>query len=157
MPIIKKHETLLDFIAANAGSVEGLFVMANLNGIGISDEPVPGTSLEIEKQAFTIASYNVVIPELVKNVLKKYQTTLDFSTQYFGTAEALFLMANLNGIAITDEPAPGTQLVTETVDLKVVTAYRLNGLDITTAINYDPSIIYGGIGYMQIQNDFKVS
>ena len=158
MPIIKKNETLLDFIAINTGSIEALMQVANLNGIGITDDVAAGSDLKIGSiPAFTIAKYKIITPELVFTVIKKNQTVLDFSTQFFGTAEALFLMANLNGIGITDDVAPGVELVTEVVNKNVVNAFKLRGLDITTSIVYDPAIINGGIGLMQIQNDFKVS
>ena len=90
-------------------------------------------------------------------IIKKYQTPIDFSCQHCGTAEALFLLANLNGISITDEPAPGTTLLSEVVDTKVVSAFMKNELHIATSLNDNPGTGFSGIGYMQIAHDFKVS
>jgi hypothetical protein len=88
-------------------------------------------------------------------IIKKHQTTLDFVTQYSGALDGLFTMALLNGISITSEPAPGTNLQVEVVDLKTVKYYATSGLDVQS--NGITNVRPGGIGYMQIGNDFKVS
>jgi hypothetical protein len=88
-------------------------------------------------------------------IIKKHQSILDFATQYAGTAEALFDLAMMNGIGITDETAPGIELLSYVSESTVVNAFIKSGLDIAglIAIAAEP----GGIGYMQIENDFKVS
>ncbi len=47
MPLIKKHQTLLDFATQRTGKAEGLFDVAVLNGLSITEEPVPGAALKV--------------------------------------------------------------------------------------------------------------
>ena len=46
MPIIKRHQTLLDFAVQHAGSVEALLPVAQLAGISPTEEVAPGTLLQ---------------------------------------------------------------------------------------------------------------
>lgn len=43
MPIIKKHQTLIDFTIQYTGSAEALFAVAIANGKNITDDIAPGT------------------------------------------------------------------------------------------------------------------
>lgn len=45
MPIIKKHQTLIDFTIQHTGSAEALFTVALANGKNITDDIAPGTLL----------------------------------------------------------------------------------------------------------------
>jgi hypothetical protein len=91
--------------------------------------------------------------------LKKHQTPLDFVTQHGGDLEGLFEMAALNGMSITKDVVPGTQLEVAEAELKTIRFYKRSGLDIKT--NYllmsGGYVKPGGIGYMQIENDFIVT
>jgi hypothetical protein len=52
MPTIKKikySQTVPDFTCQNAGSLEGLFTVAELNGISITGDIDPGTFLMVEE------------------------------------------------------------------------------------------------------------
>ena len=99
-------------------------------------------------------------------VIRKHQTLFDFTCQHCGSMEAVFVFAMLNGIGITDEVPPGTQLETVVVDNKVVADYVKSKLVIATAFAM-PFIPSGGIGFMRIMpgssqennrnNGFKVS
>lgn len=91
--------------------------------------------------------------------IKKHQTLMDFAAQHGGTLDTIFAIAVGNGISISALPAPGTLLLvpeTDSANKKVVAAYIANGLTIATDLNL-LSKPKGGINYMQIGNDFKVS
>jgi hypothetical protein len=44
--VLKKHQTFLDYTTQHSGSLDGLFEMAQLNGLTITENVVPGTSLQ---------------------------------------------------------------------------------------------------------------
>jgi hypothetical protein len=90
-------------------------------------------------------------------IIKKHQNIVDFTAQQAGSVEALFSVSVLNGISITGDVEPGTNLKT---------AAPLNNKVVADLIKYEVDIvsdpimeatIQGGIGFMQIGNDFIVS
>jgi len=87
--------------------------------------------------------------------IKQRQTLIDFTCQNSGSIEALFDVAQENGVSITEEIAPGTQLSAPEIDRKTVAFYQKSIHDITTDQNVQP--VQGGIGFMQIGTTFKVS
>lgn len=89
-------------------------------------------------------------------IIKKHQTLADFVAQHAGSMNAMFEVALLNNISISTQPRPGTDLFVNVNDIGVATYYIKSGLDIAGPYSI-PKIAPGGIGYMQIQNDFKVS
>lgn len=90
-------------------------------------------------------------------IIKKQQTLFDFVTQFAGSMEGAFEMALLNGIGITELIAPGTALQVIEHDIKTVNTFKNHRLDITTFLISIVPAPPGGIGYMQIGNDFVVS
>lgn len=90
-------------------------------------------------------------------VIKKHQNIIDFTTQQAGSVEALFSVALLNGISITGNVEPGTNLkMASVIDKKVVADLIKYQVDIVSDQNVEAAI-QGGIGFMQIGNDFIVS
>lgn len=171
MPIIKRHENFADFVSIYMGTMNALFDVANANGAAITDDYVGGEALETvpytqlpTPPTVYVAPY---LPTTIGIELKKHQNNTDFVCQHFGTLEALFDLAALNGISITEQPVPGTFLKAKTVDEKTV-RYFIKSLDDVvsdSAISIDEvPPIYGGIGYMKISrpttrftNNFIVS
>lgn len=93
---------------------------------------------------------------ILKKEIKTRQTVIDFTVQNCGTMDALFDVALLNGISLTDPVAPGTILLAPVEELTVISFYQKNReLDITTDDRILP--MPGGIGFMQIGTSFKVS
>lgn len=92
---------------------------------------------------------------LIIRQIKQRQTVIDFTCQHSGTMEALFEVAQLNGIGITEAVAPGTLLKAEQRDLKVIAVFTNSELDIIT--DEQEHVIPGGIGFMQVGTSFKVS
>ena len=89
-------------------------------------------------------------------IIKKHQTFADFVTQQAGSMNEMFNVALSNGISISDQPDPGTALEVVASDLKVTAFFIKSELNIAGAVPVGVTIL-GGIGYMQIGNDFKVS
>jgi hypothetical protein len=157
MPTIKKHETLFDFVLANAGTIEAMFDVALANGLSITDTTTtPGatlavdTSKEYSDDVLVIEAYK---PEAPEKELKNRQTPFDFITQHTGSFESIIEMALLNRISITEDVAPGTMLFAKPVKGEVVDYFDIRNLDINT----DVRPVQGGIGFMRIGSTFKVS
>lgn len=80
------------------------------------------------------------------------QTVPDFACQCAGQLDALFEIAELNGISITEDVEPGTELLLNEADQRVITFFKNNTEDIVTDAH-----IPGGIDYMAVGVDFIVS
>lgn len=155
MPIIDTN--ILDFTLREKGTIEALFDVALLNGVGITSEVAPGTDVALPEKTYELRTplEEAKEPEYVAAAIKERQTVVDYTCQNSGTLEALFELAELNGISITQDLAPGTLLKARPVERKTVRFYALSVLDIVTDKTIEP--MPGGIGYMQIGNTFKVS
>lgn len=87
------------------------------------------------------------------------QTAIDIAMQQHGTAEDIFKVAALNGISITADLLPGAQANYGNVSVVEVAEYFRkygpNGIYPASAIT--STIRPGGIDYMGIETDFRVS
>jgi hypothetical protein len=170
MPVIKRHENLADFVSSYLGTMNALFDVANKNGASITDDHTGGEELALVPfsmlpvvPAVYVAPY---LPLTRAVVLKKHQNNTDFVCQHFGTVEALFALAALNNISITEQPEPGTLLNAKTVNEKTVAYFIKSQDDIVSdsAISVDGlPPLFGGIGFMKVRgvkiktNDFITS
>ncbi|RFM32266.1 hypothetical protein [Chitinophaga silvisoli] len=93
--------------------------------------------------------------------VKPHQCLLDISMQEKGSIAALFDFAVANGRSITDEFIAGESLLipdTEIIDMRTWQELQEDG--IIPANGYtadDAAYVMGGIGYMGIQLDFRIS
>jgi len=86
------------------------------------------------------------------------QTLFDIAIQSLGIVDRVFDVAQLNGLGITDDLVSGQILFlpavafedTDTVEYFTKPWYPMSG-------DADSDVILGGIGYMQIGTNFKVS
>lgn len=88
------------------------------------------------------------------------QTLADITLQATGDLEQWFAVALLNGLGITDAIEAGEEMLSPEPDgNKRALAFRLQARDNRPATGdaYNESAVMGGIGYMQIGNDFIVS
>lgn len=93
-------------------------------------------------------------------IVGAYQTLIDLAIQERGTVKAVFEMAVLNGISITDDLIPGNTIDYDvpTVDIEMLAFYTskqykpATALDAAALFNANPS----GIDYMIIGTDFIV-
>jgi hypothetical protein len=90
------------------------------------------------------------------------QTLQDIAIQYCGTLEALFDIAFLNNISVTEELSPGQILNIPEVDYgfqEVVNYFLINKKQPATALTQEMiSIIEGntGIDYWALENNFII-
>jgi hypothetical protein len=80
---------------------------------------------------------------------------LDLAIQYLGSAEGVFALAQLNGLAVTDRPAAGsTVLLPEVVDRRTRQQYVERGYEPAVGVETEDG---QGIGYWTIGENFIVS
>lgn len=92
--------------------------------------------------------------------VKKYQNILDIAVQHTGTAETAYEIAEANGLSLTDElPAVLTIPDEITAEVKTKNYYEARRLTPATDISVAETLLspFGGINYMGIEIDFKVS
>ena len=93
--------------------------------------------------------------------VKPHQCLLDLSMREKGSIDALFGFALANGLSITDDLLSGSDLWTPDVEISDRRTFKtLREEQVVPANTYtaeDKAAINGGIGYMGIQVDFRVS
>ena len=81
------------------------------------------------------------------------QNLKDLGIQYYGSVEGWFRIADLNGVSLTEKVKPGDQVIVDVVENETVKYLALGG-HVPATMTDD---LLGGIGYMEIGKDFKVS
>lgn len=152
--------TIIDRTVSGSNTVEALFEVALLNGIGITDDVAQDVVIVFPDTEYDVAV--AVVKPLAElgytgsRFIKPNQKITDFATQFAGTLESLFDVCMLNGIGITDEVNAGTELKVNVAEAAVADFYNGSVLDIVTNERGDLELP-GGIGYMQIGTSFIVS
>ena len=91
------------------------------------------------------------------------QSILDLAIQHTGSVENAFAFAIANGISVSDELISGSEMIIPDVKqnrdiLNYYTSKTIRpATDITDAVTGDTPEELGGIGYMEIGRNFKVS
>lgn len=87
------------------------------------------------------------------------QSLFDLSLQVCGSIEAVFELAKVNGMSITDALAPGgVEYNADGIrDKQVVQHYANNHVIPSTAITEESKIMPEGVEFWSIELDFKVS
>ena len=95
-----------------------------------------------------------------KVTVKSGQTLVDIALQTKGTLEAVEVIADLNGMTVTEQPDAGTvlELPAETWDRLMENYCRRNEVEPATALTDDDmhAMWQGGIGFMVIEQDFII-
>lgn len=92
-----------------------------------------------------------------KYIIQQAQTFLDICLESAGEIDGLFLCAIENEMGITDDLIPGQSVLGVSPDaskLSIVALFRTNPPASGTTVD---QALPGGIGYMQIENNFIVS
>lgn len=90
-------------------------------------------------------------------VVNEGQTFFDLAVQYAGDVEQAFALSVINNRSITDEIESGEELViSDTVDVEI-SGYFVAGRWKPANGDAGTAVIPGGIGYMGLGIDFKVS
>jgi hypothetical protein len=89
------------------------------------------------------------------------QSLFDVSVALYGDASKVMQLAYENNLSVTDKLFAGQQIkpVTDKQNFQVLQVYKQNKTIPATTLGADllTGILKGGIGYMQIGNNFKVS
>ncbi len=186
---VLEGQSLFDIAIQSCGSAEAAFEFAVLNGVSLTDEVTIELSVPAVVDA-DIASYYAnkglqpataagIIPDLIVMPVDSYisyesilqsdevivlegQSFFDLATMYCGSPDVAYEFAELNEMAVTDEPEAGTRLKKPAVNNKQIAAYYADkALQPATATTY----ISGGgelpsdegIGFWAIEIDFLVS
>ena len=90
--------------------------------------------------------------------VKDGQTLFDIAVQSLGIVDRVFDLAQLNGLGITDELASGQELLLPDVAFEQIDIVEYFTKPWAPASGDGANdLIRGGIGYMQIGTNFKVS
>ena len=88
------------------------------------------------------------------------QSLFDISLQVCGSIEAVFELAEANGLSITDTLVPGQVIEYSADSIRdklVVQHYANNHVVPSTAITEESKIMPEGVEYWSIELDFKIS
>jgi len=145
-------QTLFDIAIQELGSAEGAFELSILNGLNITDELVPGQELilpdvvdpyvqqYLQNKNIIPATFLTVQAQIIGSVVDTIirdiatiqsnlipvlpgQTIFDISVQEFGSIEAAYPLATLNGLSVTDDIVSGTLLQKTAVINKNILSY----------------------------------
>jgi hypothetical protein len=89
--------------------------------------------------------------------VKDGQTLFDIAIQSLGSADRVFDLAQLNGLSLSDELTSGQVLMLPDVDFEATETVDYFEKPWFPASGDGEMVVPGGIGYMQIGTDFKVS
>jgi len=147
-------QTLFDIAIQELGSAEGAFELAVLNGLNITDDLVPGQELILpdmvdsdvqqyfQNKNIIPATFLTVQAQIIGTVVDTIirdvatiqsnlipvlpgQTIFDIAIQEFGSIEAAYPLATLNGLSLTDDIVPGILLQKTDVINKNILSYYL--------------------------------
>ena len=161
---IEPGTNLFDAVVIQYGSIEALFDVAQLNGVGVTGELPPGQVVKCDN-TIAVPSIQVVIPTAASTpydseLAEPGQSIFDMAVQLYGGIEGVFDLAEKNGIRLTGELNAGTLV-------KASTPVNKNMRAIIKALQIKPATIVSeseaaditpeGIGYWAIGIDFIVS
>ena len=178
-------QSLFDIAIQSCGGTDAAFELAVLNGLNLMDDLIPGQELALPEvvnpdialyfknkniQPATLITVQAqVIGSVVDTVIRDVatiqsnlittldgQSLFDIAVQEFGSIEAAFALATLNGLSVTDELTPGTLLQkTGIINKKIVSYYSDKNIKPATGGIVTSTI--GGIEYWAIETEFIVS
>ena len=160
--IIAPGNNVFDVAVTEFGTLEALFDIASLNGLGVTAELAPGAavmvdeSLRFDKKAVTISDAVVVEQDFTL----QGQSLFDLAVQFSGSMEGLFDFAQLNKLPLTADLVPGTPVnLPKPVDKNMRAIIKALGIKPATAVSTSQGgeITPEGIGYWAIGVDFMVN
>lgn len=162
--IVAPGENLFDMVVSNYGSIEALFDVAELNGLGVTGKLDPGAMIDCD-ESISVVSGVIEIPTAASTpydseLAEPGQSIFDMAVQLYGGIEGVFDLAEKNGMRLTGELNAGTLV-------KASTPVNKNMRAIIKALQIKPATIVSeseaaditpeGIGYWAIGIDFIVS
>lgn len=162
--IVAPGENLFDVVVSKYGSMEALFDVAELNGVGVTGELAPGAMVDCD-ESITIASGTIKIPTAIampydSDLAEPGQSIFDMTVQLYGDIEGLFDLTEKNGLPLTGELKPGTLVKANTpADKNMRNILKAQQIKPATIVNAAEAaeITPEGIGYWAIEIDFIIS
>jgi len=160
---VEQGMTLVDAVIATAGSMEDYFAFCALNDLGYTDDVQSGESLQATGNKYQASARLTNDHITIKPVFTLFnQTVFDMATQQLGSLEAVFALAQLNNMALSDDLQTGQQLNYSITPFNkaVLKIYQDNGYKPATGCTLpgqQPPVGLQGIGYWAIGFDFIVS
>lgn len=97
----------------------------------------------------------------MKKTILHNQTILDISIQYTGNVENCFKIAIANGHSVSDDLTPGMgieNITTQKIDEDILTYFKAKKIEPATGSSgNDTDVELGGIGFMRIGGNFKIT
>jgi len=189
--VVQPGQCLMDIAIQYGGDATAIVDIALQNGLAITDDVLAGQVLlnfavaDTEMAAYILAKgyvpatdglegvttvnngnpvklpFNVVVLNPAECIVDVNQCLFDIAIQYQGDFTAIVDLALLNGLAITDDIAPGLVLAKQAIpaNTNVADYFRSKSLVPATAFTdaNQAETNPGGIGYWYIQQDFIIS
>lgn len=159
-------ETLFDVAVREYGHMQGVFELAQDNGVGMTNALEPGTELSIDDavsfktlKGITIALQTSELPNEV--MAEPYQNMFDLALQAYGDLAGVFQLAKDNELDMTADIKPGDVLKTrkEVINKLIFEYYRGRGIKPATGLTPEENELLKpeGIDFWGIEYDFIVS
>lgn len=114
MLIIDKHTNTADLAIIGTGNLQALFALALLNGLSITDDLTPGQTVDTPAEDYPAEPVQLIaVAEAYRLAFPVHSTIVDAQVVHGGFVDSLFTTALLNGLSITDDVAPGTDIIIE--------------------------------------------
>jgi len=130
---VQPGQTLADIAIQYLGSEEGVFALASINELGVTDVLTAGQQLELPevvdkrvRRVYELGGYEPAVEQEDTEDVNAYpgigisfettlsgaeilpgQTLADIAIQYLGSEEGVFALASLNNLNVTDTLTPG--------------------------------------------------
>jgi len=153
--VIDGHELV------NLVNEDDLFDAADLNGISITDDLIPGTFITVTTLAKPKLTNEIIDSpaKVLKVRAEAGQTLTDLTLQQLGDEERLFEMADSNGVSITDDVPIGTEITYPTIalDKKKIATVLQTSKPASEVVVSSGEETQEGIEYWTTEQDFIVS
>lgn len=155
-------DDLVSIAVRELGSEEGVYDLARLNGLNLTDDITPGSVLNIPTGTYKVKSADrtKIRPMAKTAIVEPGQTWIDLAVQYLGSEEGGYALASLNQSELTTDVAPGTviKLPASIEDKKNEYYMRSGGYYPASSANTgNEEPLCEGIGCWIIQLEFIVS
>lgn len=160
---IQPGMNILDAAIASGGSMEDVFALCFLNGKSITSDLVPGTNLQATGKQYAPSVMGAIANPTIDTIkVIAGQTLLDMAMQQLGSMDAVFSLAKLNGLSVTQQLADSQILNFSIMPFNRIIAkeFKDNGwkpASATTTSGVQTIPVLEGVDYWGIEIDFEVN
>lgn len=160
-------QSYIDVVMAEYGDITGLQYMLSDNGVAVDADPSAGEKLVIRDGVRSTSEYStkklVQVLDTYQILIEGGQSIWDVAIQAYGSIEAITLLASDNSLKkLADTPILAGDKLTiqvnpEIEDKATMRYFAKKRLKVNTGDTASSAGERGGIGYMRIGGNFKVS